>query len=141
MVKPSMTLISASFFLALSTVTFAEEYQVRTDKTIEAGAAARAAKRVGDIRGTISYDTVPKFVGFSVLEPAKLKPESNSDLSPRPSWVPPEKEGEALPPLVNRQHINGIDQTLTGSIQPSIPKRRNFEWEVFDKDGNRVTFD
>ncbi len=141
MVNAPMTIISASFFLALSSITFADDYQVRTDKSIEASAAARAAERIGDIRGTISYDQVPALMTPSDLEPKMPKAERQSDLSPRPSWVPPEKDAEALPPLVTRDHIEGLDQTLTGSIKRSPSKRRNFEWDIFDKDGNRITLD
>ena len=141
MAKSPMAIISASFFLALSTAIFAEEYQVRTDKTIEAGAAARAAKRVGDIRGTISFDKIPVFVRASDLSSIKAGRTENSDLSPRPSWVPPVKDNETLPPLVTREYLEGLDQTLTGSINRPIPKRRNFEWEIFDSNGNRIIFD
>jgi len=141
MVNAPMTILSASFFLALSSITFADEYQVRTDKNIEASAAARAAKRIGDIRGTISYDQMPGIIAPSDLKPGKKVHQENSDLSPRPSWVPPAKDSEPLPPLVTRDYIRGLDQTLTGSIERSEPTRRNFEWEIFDKYGQRITLD
>lgn len=141
MVSAPMTILSASFFLALSSVTIADDYQVRTDKKIEASAAARAAARIGDIRGTISFDQLPSIVKPSDLRKKQIKNGQQSDLSPRPSWVPPKKKDGSLPPVVSREYEERLDKTLTGSIKPKLRKRSKFEWAVFDKYGNPITLD
>ncbi len=141
MVNAPMIIASTGFFLAVSSITFASDYQVRTDKTIEASAAARAAVRIGEIRGTISHDQIPAIIVPSDLKESRKTGQQNTDLSPRPSWVPPEKDEEALPPLVTREYEEDLDQTLTGSIKKPEPQRRGFMWEVFDQYGNRVPLD
>lgn len=124
--------------LALNTTTIAQSsYQVRNDKTIEAGAAARAAARIGGMRGTIDFDEVPVIVNTS----ESREPEAsnlNTGLAPRPAWAPKDDK-EQLPPMVKGEPPEGVDTMATGSIRvtPKSPRKR-IQWEIFDANGRIV---
>ena len=57
-----MNSISLGFVAVLNSIFLSQSYEVKPDRKIEASAAARAAARVGDLRGTIGYDSFPVII-------------------------------------------------------------------------------
>jgi len=126
-------LLSTGASILLIASGFAIAGEVKHDRTIEAAAAKIAAKKVGDIRGSIDYDDVP----FLVTRKLLVKEEAHTSLLPRPAWIPPEGE-EALPPMVSN-FLADLDYTLTGSITGRKTKStRRIIWDRFDADGNPI---
>lgn len=117
----SVLLIATGFALANET---------KFDRSVGEAAARIAASKLGDIRGTIDHDTVPFLVTRKLLH----KQDAQTSLLPRPAWVPPKRDSDALPPMVQNGTF-GIDRTMTGSIKRQ-PDR--IIWEKFDSDGNPI---
>lgn len=110
--------------LMASTSVFAQT--VKYDTTIAKAAAQKAAEKVGEINGTISFDQVPEIV-------------TKEDLAEKPvntSFLPNSAEAteEKLPPMTLKDL--GIDLTTTGSIKPA--KKQVVIWEKFDRYGNPI---
>lgn len=124
--------LGMSVIVALGLTALAQGYEVKTDKRIEAGAAARAASRIGDIRGTIGYDDVPHMTTLDAfVTPPVVEPETN--FLPRPAWTPPKRDRAVLPPMVDDQYAP--DRSIsTGNVRRNVPST----WELFDADGNPV---
>lgn len=129
--------LSLGIFLALTSVTVAQSYEVKNDKKIEASAAARAAARIGNLRGSISFDQ-PAALATGEETVDRVKPDVEGNLAPRPAWEPP-KSGKKLPPMVKHNTLPaGVDQTLTGSIKQRADRSERIKWDVFDKYGRII---
>ena len=116
--------------LALGLTVAAQGYEVKNDKNIEASAAARAASRIGDIRGSIGFDDVAVIV---VIQDPTIEPPQDENLMPRPAWNPPEVDKEILPPMVDNNFAPDRS-ILTGSV--NTPSET--DWELFDADGEPI---
>ena len=104
-------------FFALAVSVANESYHVRPDRMIEASAAARAAEKIGAIRGSIPFDKAPK--SMSVKQ------------TPAPIIVPsPAPSEPAMRPVTDKRDTFGVDTMPTGSIKaaPAAPTQR---WEIF----------
>jgi len=120
---------AASLAIAMMTSTSVLAQTAQYDETIAKAAAAKAAEKIGDIRGTISYDETPDIV---TIEHLKNKPLNTSFL-PQPSTV----EQNGLPPMTSNAY--GVDLTTTGSISVREPGLKNkIVWEKFDRYGNPI---
>ena len=115
--------ILTGFAIALMTSTSALAQTVKYDEKIAKAAAAKAAEKIGDIRGTIGYDQVPDMVTREDL----VDSEVNTSFLPASS--------KSLPPVSFLP--NGIDLTTTGSIQKANEKSVVI-WEKFDRYGNPI---
>lgn len=137
-VAGGMINLTLGVFLALNTTAIAQStYEVKNDKAIEASAAARAAARIGEIRGTISFDEV-HFVVQNIDGVTPSATSIDNGLAPRPSWTP-ENGKKKLPPMVKSPIPQGIDTMPTGSIlKPAASPSKRIEWDVFDKFGRIV---
>lgn len=115
--------ILTGFAIALMTSTSALAQSVKYDAKIAKAAAAKAAEKIGDIRGTIDYDQVPDMVTKEDL----IDKQVNTSFLPQPN--------KSLPPISSLS--NGIDLRTTGSIQ-----KKNYQprviWEKFDRYGNPI---
>lgn len=128
-----MVHLGITIFMALGTISIAQGYEVKNDKKIEASAAARAASRIGEIRGTIPHTKQPDLVTRNTL---RITPnvEESQDILPRPAWKPPQVESNPLPPVVKDRRSDETDDISTGSVN-SKPMIR---WELFDKYGRPI---
>jgi len=115
--------ILTGFAIALMTSTSALAQSVKYDAKIAKAAAAKAAEKIGDIRGTIGYDQVPDMVTKKDL----IDKQVNTSFLPQPN--------KSLPPISSLS--NGIDLRTTGSIQKKNYKPRVI-WEKFDRYGNPI---
>lgn len=113
----------ASVAIALMTSTSALAQTVKYDETVAKAAAAKAAEKIGDIRGTIGYDQKPDMVTKEDL----VEKQVNTSFLPTPV--------KGLPPISFLP--TGIDLTTTGSIQKTKNKPRII-WEKFDRYGNPI---
>ena len=113
----------AGVAIALMTSTSALAQSVKYDETVAKAAAAKAAEKIDDIRGTIGYDQAPEMVTKEDL----VDKQVNTSFLPAPS--------KSLPPISFLP--NGIDLTTTGSIQKTTRKTRVI-WEKFDRYGNPI---
>lgn len=114
---------AASVAIALMTSTSALAQTVKYDVSIAKAAAAKAAEKIGDIRGTIGYDQIPDMVTKEDL----VDKQVNTSFLPAPS--------KSLPPISYLP--NGIDLRTTGSIQKTRHKPEVI-WEKFDRNGNPI---
>ena len=132
---------SLGILLALNPTAIAQssssDYQVKTDRSIEASAAARAAARIGELRGTIGYEQLP--IEIMTSDDQETSGNGlNSGLAPGSSRFPLENEKQ-LPPMVDAQKPNKIDQTTTGSIPNKGDRsRKRVEWDIFDSNGRII---
>ncbi|MEM7289321.1 MAG: hypothetical protein AAF412_02930 [Pseudomonadota bacterium] len=137
-----MTITILSLLLSLGTTILAQSYEVTNDKRVEAGAQARAAARIGEIRGTLSHDDVPV-----ILMPGPNK--KNSDKVSQiyelqsPVWMRSNPHENAQQQIAMPEPEFGTDSISTGSIVPEAAKepRERVIWDIFDSDGNLVKND
>ena len=117
-------ILSTGIFLALAVSVVSESYQVVPDRMIEASAAARAAEKIGTIRGSISYKEAPR--SMSVKR------------APAPIIVPsPVTSEPAMQPVTDQRDTFGVDTMPTGSIQ-KMPAKPTRQWQIFDAQGKPV---
>ncbi len=120
---------AASLAMVLMTGTSALAQTVKYDENIAKAAAEKAAEKIGDIRGFISYDQVPNLV-------------TKEDMIEKPvntSFFPAirDKDINALPPMTSV--FPGVDMTVTGSINGRKVKIvEKIIWEKFDRYGNLI---
>ena len=115
--------------IALMTTTSALAQTAKFDESIAKAAAAKAAEKIGEIRGSIDYDQVPDMVR---KEDLLDKPVNTSFL---PQTTKPNEA--ALPPMTSV--TPGVDLTVTGSIRAPRPKYKEIiVWEKFDRYGNPI---
>lgn len=100
----------AGAIIALGTTTLAQGYEIKSETLARASAEARAAARIGYIRGTIAHDQTPVIT-----------------------------MGEISDDVVRRAVEEEIDLLPTGSIRvPEKVLKPKIEWEIFDKYGRPV---
>lgn len=116
--------ILAGLAFALMTSTSALAQSVKYDQTIAKAAAAKAAEKIGDMRGAIKLGQKPDMV---TKEDLIVKPVNTSFL--------PSPKKKSLPPV--SFFPAGVDLTTTGSIPKARPKPRII-WEKFDRYGNPI---
>lgn len=126
--------------LVLASTGMAAAVQPKHDKSVELAAAKLAAKKIGEIRGSIDHDQKP----FLVEAPKDKMPTGTVSTLPRPSWVP-EPDRKVLPPMVSNAQ-DELDRTMTGSImKPKLPPVNlptATKWDRFDKNGRQIrTYD
>lgn len=120
---------AASLAIAMMTSTSVLAQTVKYDETVAKAAAAKAAEKIGDIRGTIGYDETPDIVTKEDLKDTPV----NTSFLPQPST---EKQS-GLPPMTSNAY--GVDLTTTGSISVREPGvQRRVIWEKFDRYGNPI---
>ncbi len=117
--------LSAGIFVALAVSVVSENYQVKPDRMIEASAAARAAEKIGALRGSIPFDKTADSI--SVKKP------------PTPLVVPTPSlpAGPTMQPVTSNGDDFGVDDMPTGSIKKEPPKP-HLHWQIFDSQGNPV---
>ena len=120
---------AASLAIAMMTSTSVLAQTAKYDETVAKAAAAKAAEKTGDIRGTIGYDETPDIVTKEDLKDTPV----NTSFLPQPST---EKQS-GLPPMTSNAY--GVDLTTTGSISVREPGvQRRVIWEKFDRYGNPI---
>lgn len=120
---------AASLAIAMMTSTSVLAQTAKYDETVAKAAAAKAAEKIGDIRGTIGYDETPDIVTKEDLKDTPV----NTSFLPQPST---EKQS-GLPPMTSNAY--GVDLTTTGSISVREPGvQRRVIWEKFDRYGNPI---
>ncbi|MEM9278064.1 MAG: hypothetical protein AAGA76_05790 [Pseudomonadota bacterium] len=126
-------IITTGASILLIATGFALAGEVKFDRNIEAAAAKIAAEKLGDIRGSINHDEVP----FMITDKLLKKEQKETNLLPRPAWIPPKGE-KKLPPLVSNI-LSDIDYTLTGSINgQQVRKSNRIKWDKFDRYGSPI---
>lgn len=117
--------LSTGVFIALAVSVVSENYQVQPDRMIEASAAARAAEKIGTLRGSIPFDKVTDSLSVKNV--------------PAPMIVPtlPQPVEPAMQPVTNKGDGFGVDDMPTGSIEPT-PQKPSLRWQIFDSQGNPV---
>ena len=118
-------ILGTGILIALTVSVASEGYQVQPDRMIEASAAARAAEKVGDIRGSISFD--------EVSEKTEVKPKPTPVVAPPPATPEPK-----IQPITENLDGPGIDRMPTGSIQKNVPSTSPMQWQIFDSEGKPV---
>lgn len=114
----------AGVAIALMASTSSLAQTVKYDVSIAKAAAAKAAEKIGDIRGSIDYDQEPDMVTKQDL----VDKELNTSFFPMPTK-------DSLPPISFLP--NGVDLRTTGSIQKKKYKTK-IVWDKFDRDGNLI---
>ncbi len=128
----SVKIVAVSAALLLMTSVAINANQSKFDKSVQKAATDIAAAQLGDIRGSIDHDQKP----VMVKSKKELKSQVEPSIPSQPAWTP-EPENNKLPPVT--QHVEGLDNTATGSIEPlRQPKPLIQLWERFDQNGNRV---
>ena len=132
--------ISLGFVLAINSVFLTQSYQVKPDNKIEASAAARAAARIGALRGTISYDRTPVILTPSSLKHRKGFKNTQGNQSIYPAKNDSEIKQQIQPIVQNSDIVIVIDPVTTGSIkrERSVPRPRPVLWQLFNKYGRPV---
>ncbi len=123
---------AASIALALMASTSVAAQTVKYDTTIAKAAAAKAAEKLGKIRGSIDYDQVPDMVTLETLKAQDNKVSSIPDYN-----IPTEPKEDTL--LSITSIFPSLDKTVTGSIQTRKSSiKRKVIWEKFDRYGNPI---